>query len=191
VYFYWEGNAFWAVLCVLVYRVVLLAATARPDRRRPRTADECASAARWYNCVLIYTFGVDHVVKHPAADELFAKFLENGKAPAPTLEEWRESSCPNSYRRKYKREDGTCEVRFNIKNNLLLRMERSTSATVFTTTLRSLQMDRSGQTTERASFSGEIEAQLAVRVAACKRQYCFCRSGGFSKGVLAQDPQGR
>ncbi len=115
-YLYSVGSGFW-VLCALALAWSFLqqqiAAIVGIVSRLTSVPHEHDA-----NCVLVYTFRVDRVLEHPAVDELFAKLLKNGKAPAPTLPEYR-TLLLESYARKYKRADGFCEVTFNIKNNLL------------------------------------------------------------------------
>jgi hypothetical protein len=72
------------------------------------------------NSVLIYTFSIEKVLEHPSVDALFSMLQRNEKVPASTLEEWR-ALLLESYTRKYAPATKACEVRFNVKNNLLFR----------------------------------------------------------------------
>jgi len=116
VFFYLQDNTFWVVCAVLLAWSFLqqqIAAIVGILRKLVNVPHEHEA-----NSVLHYTFSVERVVEHPSVDALFNRLRNNGKAPANTLEEWR-TLLLRSYARKYSPATTACEVRFNIKNNLL------------------------------------------------------------------------
>lgn len=116
VYLYAQGNGLW-IACVLLLawslfqqQVAAIVGTIGKLTNIPLEHDA--------NSALIYTFSVEKVLEHPWLDALFNALQKNGKAPAPTLAEFR-TLLLDSYARKYAPATKACEVRFNIKNNLL------------------------------------------------------------------------
>lgn len=116
-YLYLEGSTLWAVVCgfVLVWSFVQqqLSAIGSLLRRLATVPEEHAA-----NCILTYTFSVERVIAHPAVDDVFSRLQRNGKAPTSTIEEWR-TLLLASYARKHGRAGAECEIRFNIKGNLI------------------------------------------------------------------------
>ena len=116
------------------------------------------------NSVLTYSFRLDRVFEHPAVDALFAKLLRNQKAPTQTREEWRKPLA-DGYARKYRRDDSICEVRFNIKSNLLfVDGEPSFGDHVYHDLDIPYRWTDAGEPQEPQDLTPEIEAQLSVRV---------------------------
>lgn len=116
VYLYSQDNGFWVACALLLAWSFLqqqIAAIVGILGRLANIPHEHDA-----NSVLIYTFSIEKVLEHPSLDALFNMLQKNGKAPAPTLEEWRVLLL-QSYARKYAPATKACEMRFNIKNNLL------------------------------------------------------------------------
>jgi hypothetical protein len=116
VYLYVQGNGLW-IACVLLLawslfrqQVAAIVGTLGKLTNIPLEHDA--------NSVLIYTFSIEKVLEHPCLDTLFNALQKNGKTPAPTLAEFR-ALLLDSYARNYAPATKACEVRFNIKNNLL------------------------------------------------------------------------
>lgn len=162
-YFYSQGNIFWAVLCILVIawsflqqQLALLVGSLRRLTSIPQEHDA--------NSVLTYTFRLDRVFEHPAVDDVFAKLHKNHKAPAQTLEEWRKLLA-ESYARRYRRDDLVCEVRFNIKNNVLfVNGEPDFGDHVYHELEIPYRSTDAGKPEEARFFTPDIEAQLSVRM---------------------------
>ena len=115
-YLYSQGNGLW-VGCVLLLawsffqqRLAALLGIVGKLASIPLEHDA--------NSVLIYTFSIEKVLEHPSVAALFKALQKNGKAPADTLAGF-QSLVLESYARKYAPATKACEVRFNIKNNLL------------------------------------------------------------------------
>jgi hypothetical protein len=117
------------------------------------------------NCVLQYTFGLEAVLQHPAVDATFHKLQANRKAPAASLEDWR-AVLMESYARKYAPATKTCEVTFNIKNNILFRnREVDFGDRIYHDLEIPYRWTEAGQPEERQGFMiPEIEVQLTVRM---------------------------
>jgi hypothetical protein len=173
IYLYQRVGAFWAVLCALALvwlslRWWDLTRTASALGRLATMSHESEA-----NCVLTYTFSLDRVFKSPAVDELFAKLQKNGKAPVATLNDWRKLLA-DSYSRKYKCDNSfglsssgpCCELRFNIKNNVLfLNGEINFADHVYRELEVPYRWTEAGKP-EEGSFllRPQIEAQLIIRV---------------------------
>jgi hypothetical protein len=96
--------------------------------------------------------------------ELFARLVKNGRAPAPTLMDWR-ALLAESYARKYKRIDAVCELQFNIKNNVLfVNGEVDFSDRVYHELEIPYRWTDAGEPGESSFLTPEIEAQLDVRM---------------------------
>jgi hypothetical protein len=70
--------------------------------------------------VLIYRFSVERVLSHPCVETFFGALKRADKAPAPTFAEFR-ALLLDTYARKYAPATTTCEVGYNVKNNLLFK----------------------------------------------------------------------
>lgn len=163
VYFYAQGNVSWAALCVLVIADAFLrqplVRLARVLRRLPSLSQEYDA-----NIVLIYTVRLSLVFEHPAVNDLFARLHKDHKGSAQTLEEWRKLLA-DSYARKYKRDDSVCEVRFNIKNNLLfVNGVPDFRDHVYYELEIPYRWTETGEPQEASWITPSIESQLAVRI---------------------------
>lgn len=162
VYLHSEGQTSWAVLCILL---VAWATLKSPLRLMLGALQRLTSIAPEHdaNSVLVYTFNLGRVFTHPAVDALFTKLQQNQKAPAQTLEEWR-TLLGDSYARRYKRDDLVCEVRFNIKANVLyVNGEPDFGDHVYHELEIPYRWTDQGKPQEAPMLTPDIEAQLSVR----------------------------
>ncbi len=163
VYFYLQGKVLWAAVCVafviwLSFRQQIAHIVGAFGKLTEVPQEHSA------NSELSYSFGLDGVFEHPAVDQLFAKLQTKNKAPAPTLEEWRKLLAEN-YCRKYKREKPGCEVRFNVKNNLLfVNGDVEFGDHIYYQLEIPYRWTDAGEPERVPSFSPESEYRLAVRV---------------------------
>jgi hypothetical protein len=162
-YQYSQGKVFSAVLCVLVvvwsflqHQFDLMVGVLRRLARVPQEHDA--------NSVLAYTFSLNSVFEHPAVADLFDKLHRNHKAPAETVDEW-QKLLAESYTRKYKRGDSLCEVRFNIKSNVLfVNGKPDFGDYVYHALEIPYRWTDAGEPQEPPFSTPEIEAQLSVRI---------------------------
>jgi hypothetical protein len=178
-YLYLQDSIFWAGACV----VVLVWSLIQQDiEHLLRIARGLATVPEEHqaNCQLTYTIGLEQVFEHPVVNDLFAKLKARHKAPAETVEGWRKLLA-ESYTRKYKRDDLVCEVRFNIKGNLLFVDDKpSFRDYIYHQVEIPYRWTESGEPQEALRTSPEIESELYVR-ALILNGWLILQIGYFSK----------
>ncbi|HLE55558.1 MAG TPA: hypothetical protein VJB15_00600 [Rhodothermia bacterium] len=161
VYLYSQSNEFWIVCALLLawsffqQQIAAIVGVIGRVSNIPLEHDA--------NSVLIYTFSVEKVLEHRSVDALFNTLQENGKAPAPTLAEWR-ALLLESYARKYAPAAKACEVRFNIKSNLLFLNGEVDFGDHIYHELEIPYRWENGEPVEKALLQPYCEAALAVRM---------------------------
>lgn len=164
---------------IFVLAVPFLAwAIARPLASEQKRFSNFVISERKSNVRLDFVVDVPEVLKHESIARLHAELTSKGIVDYP-LTAWQDKLLQN-YRTKYKSNDNSYEVSFNIKNGILWRNGTLDASDVICDEIVIPYDYDNGDSLEESSWPPEIERELSIRVLVING-FLRLQAGCFSK----------